>query len=192
LNAIDPVRILSYGAVGLGFLLAFLAYRLLAKEQAGARPRPTMIRAIYSFMGFSFLLCLLGFVGEFLKTKTQESSITTPNQILAGSAIEFSLYQMYSSALINRTKKGLAPDWDERCKNLASSTLVEMGFSLLPVESSNATRGEFEHAHLGVQCFSEYDHALIYGVAAKKDSFKLKALSEALETRMKYKWSELK
>ena len=67
MNAIDPTKILSYGAIGLGFLLAFLSYRLLAKEQDRVEARSAMIRAIYSFMGFSFLLALLGFAGEFLK-----------------------------------------------------------------------------------------------------------------------------
>jgi hypothetical protein len=47
----DIVSILSLGAIGLGFLLAFLAYRLLATGQARERP-------VYIYM--IFCLSLLG------------------------------------------------------------------------------------------------------------------------------------
>jgi hypothetical protein len=56
----DFVSILQFGAIGLGFLLAFLAYKLLANEQSRDTPRSNIITAIYVFMVFSFLLVILG------------------------------------------------------------------------------------------------------------------------------------
>ncbi len=65
---VDPYQILSYGVIGLGFLLAFLAYRLLTREQQRDEPRPSMVRAIYTFMAFSLFLCVIGFGSEFSKS----------------------------------------------------------------------------------------------------------------------------
>jgi hypothetical protein len=118
------------------------------------------------------------------------SSKTVQSDLPKGTEVQFSIHQMYSTKLYGRAKKDWIGEWDERCKNLASSTLVKMGFTLHPVESDSATRGEFEHVYLGVQCFSGYDHALIYGLSHTKDALKLTALSEALETRMKAQWKE--
>ncbi|MFQ5770843.1 MAG: hypothetical protein ACE5HX_09925, partial [bacterium] len=63
----NVVEILGYGVIGLGFLLAFLAYRLLGKEQNKDKPRPALIRAIYVFMAFSVVLSLIGFASEFFE-----------------------------------------------------------------------------------------------------------------------------
>jgi hypothetical protein len=67
MSTIDPTKVLSYGAIGLGFLLAFLAYSLILSEQKQDRPRRSIIRTIYFFMVFSFTLCLLGFGSELWK-----------------------------------------------------------------------------------------------------------------------------
>src|SRR5260370_25909522 len=53
---VDAFKILSYGVLGLGFLLALLAYRLLTKEQGREFVRSEILRAIYVFMVFSLLL----------------------------------------------------------------------------------------------------------------------------------------
>lgn len=63
MDNLSVYQILSYGVIGLGFLLAFFAYRLLALEQQGT-PREAIIKAIYYFMGFSILLCVIGFASE--------------------------------------------------------------------------------------------------------------------------------
>ena len=79
---IKVYEILSYGVIGLGFLLAVLAYRLLTREQRRDEPREPMIRAIYTFMAFSAVLCLLGIAGELLKlnSNNNNSAIRTPAQ----------------------------------------------------------------------------------------------------------------
>ena len=48
--------ILSYGFIGLAFLLAALAFNLLVKEQKMESPRGSMIASIFAFMVFSLLL----------------------------------------------------------------------------------------------------------------------------------------
>jgi hypothetical protein len=78
----DPGKILSYGAIGLGFLLAFLAYRLLASEQKRDTPRAPMVHAIYTFMLFAFLLSILGFGGEYLKNQASQPSRAVPKRVV--------------------------------------------------------------------------------------------------------------
>jgi len=49
-------NILGYGFIGLAFLLAFLAFKLLTKEQKMQPPRGSMIISIFVFMFFSLVL----------------------------------------------------------------------------------------------------------------------------------------
>lgn len=65
MEAFDVYRILSYGAIGLGFILAFLAFQLLRKEQDKERPRRQMLTSVYLFMLFSLALSAIGFLTEF-------------------------------------------------------------------------------------------------------------------------------
>lgn len=68
-------NILGYGVIGLGFLLAYLSYRLLTKEQnRKGDPRKGILTATYFFMGFSIVLCVIGFFSE------KNSSITNSNK----------------------------------------------------------------------------------------------------------------
>ncbi|WP_162600985.1 hypothetical protein [Paraburkholderia sp. C35] len=87
----DPIEVLKYGVIGLGFLLAYLAYRLLRKEQEqrGDRPRPHLVRAISYFMVFSIVLVGLGFISElFFPHSCDEavSSLDRTNHILSNMA----------------------------------------------------------------------------------------------------------
>lgn len=54
-------EVLGYGAIGLGLLLAVLAFRLLRREQQQGSLRAAMLRAVYAFMAFSLVLTLAGF-----------------------------------------------------------------------------------------------------------------------------------
>ncbi len=56
----DVVSILQIGVVGLGFLLAYLAYKLLGSEQTRNPPRTPILVGIYVFMFFSVCLVVLG------------------------------------------------------------------------------------------------------------------------------------
>lgn len=64
MGVIDVVKILGYGVIGLGFLLAFMAYRLLSAEQRKTEPTERMLKAIREYMFFSIAITILG--GVFL------------------------------------------------------------------------------------------------------------------------------
>jgi hypothetical protein len=72
MTTFDPLKALSYGVIGLGFLLAFLAYRLLTREQSRKAADPNVLRATYVFMFFSLALTCLGLVSEFLRYRSSE------------------------------------------------------------------------------------------------------------------------
>ncbi|UWQ95478.1 hypothetical protein K3728_17685 [Rhodobacteraceae bacterium M385] len=55
----NVLSILGYGAIGLGFLLAFLAYRLLSTERTNNQP-------LYVFMAFCLVLFFGGVWLQFL------------------------------------------------------------------------------------------------------------------------------
>ena len=68
------VNILSYGVIGLGFLLALLSYRLLSNEQKRDVPRKSILNSILIFMVFSVLLCLVGLWGTALERNGNKDS----------------------------------------------------------------------------------------------------------------------
>jgi hypothetical protein len=63
---LDVVKILGYGVIGLGLLLATLAFRLLQKEQSKNTPEDKILKSVYMFMIFSVVLCLIGVGAQFL------------------------------------------------------------------------------------------------------------------------------
>lgn len=63
-NDLNVVEILQVGVIGLGFLLAVLAYHLLTKEQKQDTPRSVIINSIYVFMFFSIVLCVIGILSQ--------------------------------------------------------------------------------------------------------------------------------
>jgi hypothetical protein len=72
---LDVMKILGLGVIGLGFLLALLAYRLLGKIQLQPNPNRSVLRSIYFFMGFSIVLCGIGFASQvFEQRRSQEQS----------------------------------------------------------------------------------------------------------------------
>mgnify|MGYP006294034325 CR=1 FL=1 len=60
------ISFLSYGAIGLGLALSILSFNLIRLEQMRQTPRPLAYIAIYVYMGFTILLCSIGFVSEHL------------------------------------------------------------------------------------------------------------------------------
>lgn len=71
---INPYEILSYGVIGLGFLLALFSYRLLSIEQKKENPRRGILKAINTFMAFSIIMCSVGIVGEIVKNNSDKIS----------------------------------------------------------------------------------------------------------------------
>lgn len=78
--SIEAYRILSYGTIGLGFLLALLTFRLLSAEQKKESPRRDILQSTYVFMAFSLTLCVIGLASEFLKpANTETKQIAIPS-----------------------------------------------------------------------------------------------------------------
>ena len=84
METLNIVKLLSYGAIGLGCILAILAYLLLREEQKQASPRKSILNSIYVFMGFSLALSLFGFGAELWKD-SQLTSIRAVQEDLAKS-----------------------------------------------------------------------------------------------------------
>jgi hypothetical protein len=72
--------ILSYGAIGLGFLLAWLAYRLLQKEQAVATPRQSILRSVYVFECFAVVLVIIGAILEYTNNEAKAGASATSTE----------------------------------------------------------------------------------------------------------------
>ncbi|MGM8227791.1 DUF4019 domain-containing protein [Cellvibrio sp. ARAG 10.3] len=66
-ESFEIVRILGLGTIGLGFLLAVMAFRLLNAEQNLDNPRENILSATNRFMIFSFSLCILGISSELFR-----------------------------------------------------------------------------------------------------------------------------
>lgn len=74
INEINPAQILSFGVIGLGFLLALLSFWLLQKEQGKKTPNARILKSIYIYMIFSFFLCSLGLASEILRDPHSQES----------------------------------------------------------------------------------------------------------------------
>jgi hypothetical protein len=71
---LDLFKLLSYGAIGLGCILAVLAYLLISAEQKRAAPRRRLLSSIYVFMAFSLALTTLGFGAELWKESLDQNA----------------------------------------------------------------------------------------------------------------------
>ena len=67
MDKFNIVQILSVGVIGLGFLLAIMAYNLLSKEQKKDIPREPLLKAISKFMAFSLAMALIGVGSELIR-----------------------------------------------------------------------------------------------------------------------------
>jgi hypothetical protein len=63
-------QLLGYGIIGLGLVLAILAFRLLQSEQKQRIPRQPLLTAIYVFAAFSLLLVAAGIFAEMKHTQS--------------------------------------------------------------------------------------------------------------------------
>jgi hypothetical protein len=76
----DVIKILGYGIIGLGFLLALMAFNLLSKEQKKDEPNEKILASINRFMMFSIALSALGLGSEIIRplmssTETIQTSV---------------------------------------------------------------------------------------------------------------------
>ncbi len=77
------LEILKLGLPGLVFLLSVLSFRLLSKEQGKARPSPSILKSIKSFMYINVFLAVLTLASPIidnkLAAKTDFASMETPH-----------------------------------------------------------------------------------------------------------------
>ncbi|WKL47909.1 hypothetical protein Q1W71_23540 [Flavobacterium pectinovorum] len=81
LEKLDIVEILKIGSIGLGFLLAFMSYQLIKREQEKEKPNALFLKSAQVFMFFSIVIMALGILSEFIKTKTSLSIKLGGNEI---------------------------------------------------------------------------------------------------------------
>lgn len=74
---LDIGKILSYGGLGLGFLLAFLAYVLLLSEQRKSPPRQEILISVTRFMVFAVIISLTAIASEYVKTQAASTCGTS-------------------------------------------------------------------------------------------------------------------
>lgn len=90
-SQIDPVAILQFGVIGLGFLLALFSYDLLRKEQKREIPRKELLRSISAYMTFSIVLCLIGVFADLVKPDLKKKDSVKQNfrsHLLSGTVID--------------------------------------------------------------------------------------------------------
>jgi len=75
MGSVDVGKILGYGVIGLGFLLAALVARLLSQAQRLKLGKSHNTR-IYIFMVFAIVLCVIGMVAPLISTRSQASEPT--------------------------------------------------------------------------------------------------------------------
>ncbi len=75
-NDISVVKVLQIGVIGLGFLLAVLAYNLLTKEQKQSNPRSDILKSVYVFMSFSVVLCIIGIISQLFDIKDGNTNLS--------------------------------------------------------------------------------------------------------------------
>jgi TolA-binding protein len=81
MESLNFSSLLAYGAIGLGCILAVLAYFLLRKEQDQPKPRKQVLTSVYVFMAFSLTLTCLGFGAELWKDSASRDSKTTSAKV---------------------------------------------------------------------------------------------------------------
>lgn len=131
MDAINPYEILSYGTIGLGFLLAFLAYRLLSKEQHKDEPRKSILGAINTFMAFSIVLCMIGFGSEFFRySSVAERTIETED--ISENGVLVKLLSARPEATTIGGPEASRKEIERILKNVVSKKLSENCFTPAP------------------------------------------------------------
>jgi len=133
-NSINIIEILSFGIIGLGFLLAFMAYRLLALEQNRARTRGNMLRAVYFFMAFSIVLSIIGFASEILRD--DDSSIEQPPDSTPD--VKATVAKIVSATLASQPTPPM-PDVKATVAEIVSATLASQPTPPIPDAKATVT-----------------------------------------------------
>jgi hypothetical protein len=133
----DPVSILSFGAIGFGFLLAFMAYRLLVREQNRPKAQPATIKMLYGYMAFCIALTAFGFVFEFARHRLSAADS-------ASLRAEYEAQLNSLRAELDAQPKKLRAEYDAQLKQRFLPVLTQLDKAVLP--SVQACKKEAEGA----------------------------------------------
>ncbi|MBL4890589.1 MAG: hypothetical protein JKX91_01940 [Rhizobiaceae bacterium] len=124
----DFTAILKLGFVGIGFLLAGLAFLLLKTEQSKVSPRPKMLTPIYVFMGFSLILAGAAL---FLQTRNPDATVAEAispykNKLNKVSGlINGKLLHYLSDETNDEYAKEFAKNWKEEMEDAKAKGLID-------------------------------------------------------------------
>jgi hypothetical protein len=86
----DVIKALELGVIGLGFVLAFLAYRLLDKIQSVKEPDRGVLRLVQYFMVFSVVLCGITLAAQIFDQRDKLGELKAQLDLYHGSKIALS------------------------------------------------------------------------------------------------------
>jgi hypothetical protein len=119
-------EMLGYGAIGLSWALAGLAYNLLSKEQQQVKPRKNMISSIYIFMFMAFMLSLIGFAFELSKEEGKNKSISSDQKVVEIKKIISRLTSAKTNLIENLEKIKLSNEQDQYTIRAVISSIKEI------------------------------------------------------------------
>lgn len=140
LKDLNVVEILKVGAIGLGFLLALMAYNIIKKEQEKDKPNTKVLSSARGFMVFSIVMMLLGIFAEFIKAKPYlkvklGNNVMELNEISYASASALDPAKYFISSEYGFAFKKPGPDWSA----IDADKGVEALFKIMAVKSESFT-----------------------------------------------------
>ena len=120
---LDVPLILQRGVIGLGFLLALLAYWLLRREQSIGNPRNRILAGIKWFMGLSVVLCAMGLTADLVPRVLRD--LTSASQTESGLRADLSRLQ-HTESLFRQTCQHIrTTNWLDKTNPLARASLLQ-------------------------------------------------------------------
>lgn len=165
-HPLPPILAALAAAAGAGF---FLHVHLVAERQAS----DTDIRQKYERCE----------VAPKCAVRAIDKIIVAP-ELPSGADLKFVTSTMLNMHLAERDAYTTDLEWDLKCKDAAYNSLEELHFKPISVPSRFASRGELNHIHLGVQCVSRMNIAVVYGVAKTEQSVLLQTYATALKGKI--------
>lgn len=85
---INIIEILKLGLPGLVFILAFLSYQLLKREQARAEPSIPILKSIRQYMYLSIFLAVLTIIAPLIPPAAHQQDVFSAQAKLSGTRLE--------------------------------------------------------------------------------------------------------
>src|SRR5438552_1364588 len=75
LAGLDVIRLVSYGFIGFSFFLALLSFYLISQFLRQRKPERSSPRAVYIYMRFSIILCILTIISHKMDQQDQLNKV---------------------------------------------------------------------------------------------------------------------